>query len=270
MTTEIGGAGSAGKPNPYTLRLHFEGISLWVRRKGYFDVLFPNDREQGGAHHFVTYGPKTGDETKLGDQMVDFVDPLAAKFAPGSDNLDVPGWIGLKLSAGAPAENDKAIFSASDCIGGFRIPYGSISPLPSAFPPVGPFEYKGVEYGFLSHGMMWTGNFGGEPQVTAQLKERKGGQTSALAIGTAATTAPELHYTVRCLSQEDRDDPNAIIEPNEQVSEFSFLGYLAEGKAFPLDETPQYLGGTIHPGPSTVAPDFFVAPRRPCPPAWAL
>jgi hypothetical protein len=242
-------------PVQYTLNIDVVGISLWVKREAWIDVLFPMDTYDpaGDQHHTVTRGVGAKDPSING-----MVTPIFA----------AAGWIEEPLSPHAAARAEDAVFDTSTCVAALRLPFGMVAQIPTEYSLVGPCLYGKYESLFLSHGMRWFRTYTGNPDVEAEFVDQATRKGAARLLGSATGSAHAFKLTYGCLSLADRFSPYESILPGQFVEDYTMLGVLTQDSKQPFAVPPQYIGGTIGPHPFSTS-GMRTHPRKPCPPGWA-
>jgi hypothetical protein len=256
---------------PTTLRLQFEGVSLWMDRGTHIDVLFPDATLANLDAHTVTTETK-GTKAIIDRTVLDFratFDVIGGQSA----NLPASGLLRVDVPEDAPAAQRDAAFDTRHTLAAVRLPMGGVTSLRGDID--GPFEYDGRANVRVGYGALWdcmiakpTSPIVAEvfDQETATLRERRD-------FGTALTNPLKPLIVFKSLSQWDRDNPYHEIEPDEVVEDFDAVGVLSRGKNSPPLPTLTFRGGTgqshATSGPSAAASTLvLVNVYRPCPPGY--
>jgi hypothetical protein len=256
---------------PTTLRLQFQGVSLWMDRKTHIDVLFPDATRVNLDAHTVTT-TIAAKETVIDRTVLDFRStiPAAGRQSAG---ITISGLLRVAVAADAPAAKPDAAFDVTHTLAAVRLPIGGVTSLRGEVD--GPFEYEERTDVRVGYGARWDCQITDPAasifaevfdQKTAVLLERRD-------FGPVPGDPADPLFIIKSLSQWDRDHPDATIEPGEVLEDFEALGVLSRGKNSPPFPKLTFLGGSGEAdatgGPSASAGDgLTVTIRRPCAPGY--
>jgi hypothetical protein len=256
---------------PTTLRLQFEGVSLWMDRGKYIDVLFPDATLANLDAHTVTTETK-GTKAIIDRTVLDFRATINV-VGGQSANLPTSGLLRVDVPEDAPAARADAAFDVTHTLAAVRLPIGGVTSLRGEVD--GPFEYEGRTDVRVGYGALWDCEITDPAapifaevfdQEAATFRERRD-------FGTALPDPLKPLIVFKSLSQWDRDNPYYEIQPDEVVEDFDAVGVLSRGKDSPPLPTLTFRGGTDQShatsGPSAaVSTALVVNVYRPCPPGY--
>ena len=252
-------------PQHLTIRIRVEGLSLWLDRNGYFDVLFPDDRLIDQNHHYLTAEGNGIGSTVLSGALLDLT--ALPVLLPPSHALSIAGWLPVKIDAGSLAADPSTAVSGKGLVGALRLPYGQLTQIDDHLD--GPFAYDGYPSHFLGYGVEWLCTFSGDFAVRATHVNHLSGKATDILLGVIEPSTRTFHIVVKCLSDADRGSTDEPIKPGTALDEFKVIGYLSNASGAALPDAPVYNGGEERAGhantrAAATAPSRTTRPERPC------
>jgi hypothetical protein len=249
----------------YSLIIRFHGLSLWMKRKTHFDVLFPRaEMVPPLEKHDVKWGVDPHATQPLADVVLDLTHLGIVPY--GTPSLAVPGVLPVAVK-GALAEQDDSAYEFKYCSAGMHLPYGFVSPLLEPF--TGPFAYEGSENWYVSHGVEWRGLFDDADKVIGRTRTVPRGAFQDLPLGSVNVLTKSLELVVVCASASDESGTAPTIKYGDFIEDFDAYSWLLSpaGAASPAKlRSPQYYGGEIYSMRLYGVTKFGYSVRRPCPP----
>jgi hypothetical protein len=256
---------------PWTLRIRVVGLSLWVDRGAYFDVLFPDDMLQpdNPKHHYVTVnGPGLATKDLMGAGL-DLTSPRARP--PRLTPLDMAGWLPVAIDDDTPAaDQDSALKGNISILGAIRLPRGGVSKLDA--PLQGPFMTQELGLIFLGFGVEWMcAHTGTDDFIALHYVHGANHMITQRNLGQPDQKTNTISLFVESLSHEDRNKNNPPkLATGESLSEFVAVYSLAAEKArLRLYDPPVYMGGSASFPGMDIETKTAIYPKatseRPCP-----
>lgn len=230
------------------LEITIRGLSLWVPRGTFVDVLFPATRGLSIEIHDVKVSLGNGSGNAggrrnflLNQQVLDLrdLDPVQRTPVP----LATAGFPGIPLPTDAPAAIEGVIFEDALCMAGLRLPYGTMSQ--HHMPLEGPFLYRGDSNTYLGHGVIWSCAYPAGTTFEGFLSDQSSpGTRQGTSLGTVDPSSRRLEIDIKCLAPEDEvsEEPMQRGYSLEDFVAYQRLTRSSTPGAPPPPDAPVYLG----------------------------
>ena len=249
-----------------TIEVH--GLSLWINRGDFIDVMFPDDKLEAtdANHHFVTLHEDGKKEFRFDGCLLDLAGIV--KDPPPKTTLTEPmGWLPVNVAPKAAAADPRAAILGTHMVAALRLPKGAIESVSAE--SHGEFHVAGGELE-LGYGIRWKVCGTGGIQSEATLIPHRGGPTKTMPL--AISHAGDTTLIIKCLSKNDRT-VGTPIEVGDPLPETAYIGWLSSDPPAPLAEAPTCTKKPPKlPVPFTYLPMKLpdTRPDRPCPPSVKL
>ena len=244
------------------LEVTVRGLSLWVPRPGFVDVLFPATAGLGINIHDVKLTLASGGKSSLNGKVLDLraITPVFSEAQP----LATAGFPGILVPPDAPAAKADVILNHEFCMAGMRLPYGAMAPHPE--PLEGPFLYRGNPNTFLGHGVVWRCAYDPGTVFDAHLSRQDGtAEPVVLSLGTAHQDSGRLQVSITCLAPEDETTEESL-KTNDVLYDFVAYHRLTQspdsGRPAPPD-VPTFRGADTRWRTAEYATYFSLHPAGP-------
>ncbi len=227
----------------FTLEIEFIGMTLWMDRAGYYDVLIPDDELTPGDEYHHVLSITASKQIDLNGIFLDF--SLLRPFPEKPASYTPSGFLPVRVSRDSPAADANTVVKGTGLIGGVRLPYGKfIDPAPRL---IGPFSYDGHTNLELSSTTKWRCVFGADVDIDCVMTRYADQVKTILSLGRLCSETPNLRLKVSALSIADQTQTKEL-NVGDTLPEVAALHALTSGAFLPSRTAPVLEDAPVPPG----------------------